>query len=328
MRNMVAPFDEDDYDIIYDRMKRQPKSPQQFLYGGEMRKINDTYWNTLKKDIYEKADEKLSKQLVINIEDPQKIVLQVGSIIYELKPTSQTSIEDSFKKEFQQKYETQYNRVVTSLRSDFASKIKQVDDFVADVIKLSEESKREIERIRRESQPMPVISYDLAKRGLTVSKGNEMQQFYWFFRAVYSPKFVDRKMLKTRFIKQMVTPIIILIETKEDRVYSVTTRRLDNLNYFSHYHQASPDCWGSWSIPRNWSTPEDIYKIGIGAQNILENINSDSVANREPRGLPRLSTLLRNLELEDKEMSSKDLGKDSQRMTGNALNSGWSTMPF
>jgi hypothetical protein len=80
----------------------------------------------------------------------------------------------------------------------------------------------------------------------------------------------------------------------------VTKKRNGNgrgLMAFPHYHQqTTQDCWGSWSYPKNWNTPTDILRIAKAAEAVLETINQGSLAEQNPRGLPRINTLLKAVE--------------------------------
>ena len=53
---------------------------------------------------------------------------------------------------------------------------------------------------------------------------------------------------------------------------------------------------GTWRFPREYNTADDIIKIAKDAEAVLENVNTGSVANRNPSGLPRIDTLKSNIE--------------------------------
>mgnify|MGYP003608958147 CR=1 FL=1 len=88
-----------------------------------------------------------------------------------------------------------------------------------------------------------------------------------------------------------MTNIILRVVTKDNNVLSVSTHSMNTLDYFEHYHQAHPDCWGTWVKPATWKNADDILRIADDAMAILANINTMSIARRTPRALPRLDTL-------------------------------------
>jgi hypothetical protein len=93
----------------------------------------------------------------------------------------------------------------------------------------------------------------------------------------------------------MISSIIFMITTEDKKVKGVSTRKPVGLDYFEHYHQSKPDCWGKWSPKRDFNGPDDIIKIAKEAEAVLENINPRSLADRSPLALPRFATLERHL---------------------------------
>ena len=194
-----------------------------------------------------------------------------------------------------------YDRQLLAEKERLAAESKStVDEFMLYAQNTLDQAQEEINKIQRKlklSNPMPEINYAHAKAGLSVVKGTE-GCLLWLFNTVYNPQFVDQRPLSASIIKKVMTPIIIMITTKEDNVLMVETKTL-GLEPFRHYHRngsdtrrpPSSDCWGQWKHAKQWKTPEDILAIARESSNVLANINSRSLACSSPIGLPRYSTI-------------------------------------
>ena len=246
----------------------------------------------LKKDI----DSTLSS---IDIDDVKLdfVTLRIGDKIVKLKKVSDEPIDiiNEVKDEYKQKI------------TDKLSKISDiVNDNLLSALQLTDSIKQEYDRKEKDLKskllkalPMPEVTYDHAVKGLSITKGQRVGKLMWYVRRTYFPKFLDRRPIKQRTIKKMITPIIIMIETLNNKITGVSTRKITNLDYFEHYHQSNPDCWGNWKWNTEWKTPEDIIAVADEAMSVLENINGASLAMSSPRRLPRISTIRRNLEPTD-----------------------------
>jgi hypothetical protein len=138
---------------------------------------------------------------------------------------------------------------------------------------------------------------------------------YYLVHGLYWPKYVDRQAIEPTYTKKMISHIVIMFRTEGNRIKEITTRKPIGFDYFDHYHQAKPDCWGQWKFQRNFRGCDDIIKIAQEAQIVLENVNSGSVANRNPRGLPRKDTLNRHLLPEGEGTARmKNLRADTRRI--------------
>lgn len=227
----------------------------------------------------------------------------------------------------------EYSTVEDEIRNEFKEKLKQKIEFIRDKVdaKISEQTefihqqKKEFERKEYELKnklrnvvSMPNVTLHHAKRGLSVVKnGDHPDRLVWLVRAIFWPKTVDGKIIEPKFSKKMLTPIIILIETLNESVVSVSTRKPIGLDYFDHYHQSNPDCWGDWKHKSTWRTPDDIIHIAKEAEAVLTNINTRSIAIDNPSGLPRKSTLLNHIlkpnESEEKKLKMGILNQVSRR---------------
>lgn len=258
-------------------------------------------WKTSAKSIPSFDVEKMKKDVCKDIDSVDfedisldKVSIRIGGKLFNLSKVEDQDID--VEREIREEYRDKLTKILEDLKSVVIEKMDQSKEMV-DVIRSDYENKEEeLQKKINQIVSMPDINYEHARKGLSVVKGSAEGELLWLVRRVYWPKYVDRKPIKSLYIKKMITPIIVLINTVGEKVTSVTTRQIGNLDYFHHYHQSRPDCWGNWSPPRSWSTPYDIIDIANQAVVVLENINSSSLATRTPRGLPRFNTLLRNVD--------------------------------
>lgn len=282
----------------------------------------------------EKLKESMFKDIsAVDMQDISldEVSLRIGNQIYKLKRTGEAKdidIEKEIRKEYSQKLSDKLSNLGKAITS-------KMDEAMTVVHQLRSEAERK-EKVLKDKLAavvsMPDVTFSHAQKGLSVVKGGRAGQLLWLVRRVYWPKFVDRRPIKPAYVKKMITPVIIMVTTDSNRVVGVTTRQIGNLNYFRHYHQSSPDCWGQWSWPPEWRTPDDILKIADDAISVLENINSRSLAIRSPEGLPRFRTLQRNLEEQgvdiDVEVPRDSLirtGVERARGTTNSEDTMWTT---
>jgi hypothetical protein len=219
-------------------------------------------------------------------------------------------LEEKIRGEFRAKLNNQQQRI----RDKINTKINQL-------LTMHQQKQNELERKERQLQErynnaamMPDITYDHAKKGLMVVKNEgRHDELLWLFRGKYMVKFFLKsrarkaKPIEKTIRKRLIKDIILRIKTKGSQIIEVSTHNPDaNMSPFWHYHKMSSesDCWGSWSHPRNWSTPEDVILCAKDALAVLETINEGSVAKDNPRGLPRLETVkghlsTMNVEFED-----------------------------
>lgn len=211
---------------------------------------------------------------------------------FELVSNEPLSIEDEVREELKQKM----TKKLQSIKTHINSKITEMSSFVTEIRRSYEQKERKLDNKLRDSKLMPDVKYKHAQRGLSVIQGRGKDEYIWLVQAIYWPKFVNKQKIKRDYQKKLITPIIVMVETAGNKVTSVSTRQPIGLEFFQHYHQSNPDCWGSWSYPREWRTPDDILQIGGQVQGVLETINTGSIANPSPRGLPRKATVVRHLE--------------------------------
>lgn len=214
--------------------------------------------------------------------------VRIGGHIFEMKKINEThSIEDSIRKEYQDKFNekikmlgnfvneklTESFSVIDSLKSEYSRKEKILNDRI------------------NNATLMPSFNINHITNGVSVVPING-GGIGWIVRRVYWPKFVDNRRINTKTQKKMISNVLVyIIVNNDNKTSSVSLRKFD-FSEFDHYHR---NCWGDW----NWSTlkadnVEDIIKIADDAIAVLERINSMSLANRTPRGLPRFDTVLRN----------------------------------
>lgn len=255
------------------------------------------------------------------------VSVRIGNQIFLLEKVENSNID--LESEIREEYKEKLAGILSKLKQVIIEKMDQSKEMIDIIRRDYEEKEQQLKSKLNEIVPMPNINFEHARRGLSVVKGNREEELIWLVRRVYWPKYVDRKPIKPGYIKKMITPIIVLIITVGKHIRGVSTRQLGNLDYFAHYHQSSPDCWGNWEYPKTWSTPEDILDVANQAVVVLENINSMSLAIRSPRGLPRFRTLERNVvdervaEIRDPQSSLERTGIDGGRDTGDVEESIW-----
>jgi len=218
------------------------------------------------------------------------VSVRVGSKIYNLvlsEEQDNTNIEDIIRNEFSKKVSDQMKKVKEILKNKREESSIMISSFMEEY----ERKEKALKDLLKNSSPMPEVTWEYAKRGLSIVKGYEKGDLIWLVKRKYNPKFVDRFSIDPLYVKKLLTNIYIAIHTTDNSVTRISTHYIHNLEHFDHYHQNHPDCWGNWQWPRSWKTPEDILKIADDAESILENINTMSIARRNPSLLPRLDTL-------------------------------------
>lgn len=226
------------------------------------------------------------------------VSLRIGDRLIKFEFTGQTILPEAEIRSELAKMATAKMAQVRDIANQKASEMLQAVEMAKRHFEKEEASLRE--RLR-EANLMPDINYGHAQAGLSVIKGNpnyrEKDTLTWLYQGVYWPKKVDGQNLDPKFTKKLMTPVTIQIVTVGDTVRHVSVRQTMTLRKFSHYHGMGDDsdCWGEWKPAKNWKRPDDILSIGRKACAILENINSHSPANRSPRDLPRLETVMNHI---------------------------------
>lgn len=214
---------------------------------------------------------------------------------------------------------SEVEEVRRELREKYNQKLHGVREYINDLVsgmyttyegykQTVDEERRKLERARidAETDKMPEITYDLATQGLSVTKGHEPGSLVWLYRDFYWPKFYNGSLLEVDYSKELITPIIIEITTKDYRVTSCRVCKFYNLDKFQHYHNmGSGDCWGTWSpTSLSWENPVDILRIGQRASQILTEVNGDSPGAEQPAGFPRITELTDHIK-DDREEREK-----------------------
>lgn len=221
------------------------------------------------------------------------LTVRVGDKVLKLNVISQTKIAeaDEIKEEFRNKLNDQ-QKIIKQKIND---KIDEITKYHHSMKIEYKRKEQELKNILAKSSPMPDVFYKHAQSGLSVIKGSGKGELIWLVQGVYWPKTFDHDQIDPKFSKKMISNVVYMISTKDTKVTGVSTRKPIGLEYFSHYHQSKPDCWGKWTYAHSWKKPEDIIRIAREAEAVLENINSGSIAEQNPRGLPRQNTLKRHL---------------------------------
>ena len=229
----------------------------------------------------------------------------------ELEIVESDDLENKLRAEFREKLNSQQQRI----REKINTKVNQL-------LTMHQQKQNEFERKERQLQAkynnaamMPDITYNHAKKGLMVVRNEgKNDELLWLFRGRYQCKFFLKsrakkpKAINKNLRRRLVKDIIIRVRTKGSQVMEVTTHNPDaEMSPFWHYHKMSStsDCWGSWTRPNSWSTPDDIILCAKDALAVLETINEGSVAKDSPSGLPTLETVKDNLTTITKAMTKE-----------------------
>jgi hypothetical protein len=231
----------------------------------------------------------------VNVDDIQNegFTIRSGNKLLKLQVVSEEpiTVEDEVREEFRQKLRIKMQEIKNRLNS----KVTEMVESTSRIKSEAERKERELKRKLTMAQPMPDVGWGHAKRGLSVIKGDNANELIWLVQGVYWPKFVDDRPIEPRYSKKLISNIIIIVKTSGKKITGVSTHKpVGNLDYFDHYHQQNPDCWGQYKYPRDWRTPDDIIAIARDAEAVLETVNTHSIAHSSPRGLPRKATLLRH----------------------------------
>lgn len=237
--------------------------------------------------------------------------IRVGDKVLKLSVISTTPIPEV--SEIKEEFRTKLNEQQRLIKQKINDKINEITEYHHSMRLEYRRKEQELKNILARSAPMPDIGYAHAQQGLSVVKGDGADSLLWLVQGVYWPKTLDHQQIDPKFSKKMISNIVYCIETKGQKVTSVSTRKPIGLDYFSHYHQSRPDCWGKWKNRSDWKKPEDIIKIAREAEAVLENINTGSIAEQNPRGLPRSSTLKRHLVESKKSVKMGALNQSSRR---------------
>jgi hypothetical protein len=215
-------------------------------------------------------------------------LLKIGNKVYNLVASEIQDInEDLIRKEMEESLEVKRNIIKEQIREQ----MNEVSLMVSSIKAEYDRKEKLLKERMATAVPMPDVRWEHARRGLSVVRGNGMGELIWLVKRTYNPKYLDFKPIESTYVKKMMTNIYIRILTRDDCVTLVSTHSMGTLDFFDHYHQRSPDCWGNWTIPSKWNTPDDIISIADAASAVLENINGMSLARRNPRHLPRIDTL-------------------------------------
>lgn len=224
-------------------------------------------------------------------------------VVFKCIEDNPISVEDEIRAELKEKINSQ--QII--IRDKINTKISEMINYFNQIKREYRRKEKELKETLDNASPMPEIYFKHAQAGLSVLKG-QGRQLTWLVQGIYWPKTIDGKKIEAKFSKKMISPVTFMIDTRDSKVMDVSTRQPIGLDYFQHYHQSNPDCWGKWKHAKSFKTPEDIIRIAKDAEAVLENINTGSIAIQSPSGLPRKSTILKHI-----------IGKDVENKIG-ALN--------
>ena len=226
--------------------------------------------------------------------DIDKIVLdgvsmRIGGKILNFT-VSQSTVADDIIQEIK-------NEMISKHKNNLDALGKYVDKKMVEALNTVESMKSEYARKEKmlvdkisSSNIMPQITFDQATRGLSVIPVRN--GIGWIVRRTYWPKFVDTNVIDSKFQTKMITNVAIYIETEGEKIRNISIKKLIGFDDFDHYHRG---CWGNWKWQGyKCKSAEDMLSMADDAMAVLERVNTMSIANRNPRGLPKLETLLKH----------------------------------
>lgn len=221
------------------------------------------------------------------------VTIRLGNKVYELVPsrTDDLDVEAQIRKEFEEKLVEKRMKIKDTVKD----KMTEVSALVSSIQDEYDRKERILKDTLAKSAPMPNATWEHAVRGLSLVKGSSRGEIIWLVKRTYNPKYIDHKSIEPLYVKKLMTNIYVRIITIDNSITTISTHYMSNLEYFDHYHQARPDCWGNWKKPTSWKTPDDIIKAADDAIAVMENINTMSIAKRNPALMPRLETLRRHV---------------------------------
>ena len=253
-------------------------------------------WDTRQVEELKESMEGTLEETAIDLEAVRSegMTVRIGGRVVKLAVTEEISLpEDEIRAEYSAKLTEKLQLIKGVLNEKMSEMTYMVEQNRQDF----EEKERALTARLNEANLMPDISYNNAQAGLSVVKGHPRHSgsdvLTWLFQGVYWPKYVDGNPIEPKYAKRMISPVTLEVVTQKDRIVRTTVRKTIGLSKFEHYHSmdSQSDCWGQWSIPNRWKTPDDILAVAREALAVLENVNTSSPGNRTPSGLPRLNTL-------------------------------------
>lgn len=195
------------------------------------------------------------------------------------------SIEEKIRKELREEINVQQK----SIREKINNKINQLLTMHTRKQSELEQKERKLEEKYSNISLMPDITFDHLKKGVFVCRGNQQGELIWGMKAIYKPLTVDKYSILKEHRERMKRDCYVIVRTKQRNVIDVDVYDNGLKNALDHYHFG---CWGKWKYPKTFNNPNDIIQIMKDAMAVLSNINSGSVAKRQPIGMPRISTVL------------------------------------
>lgn len=221
------------------------------------------------------------------------LTVRVGEKILKLSLVSEETIPGI--EQLKAEIRAEINKRQLDVKRKINQKLGEMTEYYSSMRLEYKRKEREMKEILAKAAPMPEVYKEHARKGLSVVKGSGRGKLVWLVQGVYWPKTYDTCPIEPKFSKKMISNVIFRIDTTDGTITGVSTRKPLGLDYFKHYHQSRPDCWGSWKFPKVWKTPDDIINVARQAEAVLENIYPGSIADHNPRGLPRHNTIKRHV---------------------------------
>ena len=186
--------------------------------------------NTYHKDMMATVDN-------LNIEDlrTETVTLRLGDTLYELVPKKgqPLDIEEQIRKEFEDKLSDKRNKIKDTIKS----KMNEVSAMVSSFQDEFERKEKQLKDTLAKAAPMPDVTWEHAKKGLSIVKGNGRGEIIWLLKRTYNPIYLDHMNIEPLYVKKLMTNIYLKITTRDKQIIDVSTHYMNSLEYFEHYHQ-------------------------------------------------------------------------------------------
>jgi hypothetical protein len=230
------------------------------------------------------------KNIEISDVKSKEISIRIGNeiIVFSQSGRYNLSIEDEIREELK----VEVNKKLQSIGERLNERIQSASEMISTYKNQYEMKKHEVEEKLKNASIMPDINFNHASRGLSVVKGGRAGEYIWLMNGIFNPKYIDDRMIEKKYRSMMLTQVVFVISTRDNKITNIEIRKPIGLGDFRHYHT---NCWGDFKYSREWSTPDDIISLAKEAEIVLETINSMSLADRSPDGLPRFQTVKKHL---------------------------------
>lgn len=265
-------------------------------------------------DVLDEVKENKIDNITLDDMKTNGVSMRFGDRVVKFSVSDETVLDDDgYKDELKKEFEQEKNKL-TEYNEQYKNELKIAYDTAAK--KLTDKTK-EYNELIKQKRILPVLSFEKASQGLSVSFDNNDKNTIWYLNCIYAPKYVNDNVIDPAFAKRLVTPIRLKLNVGTDnKVFDIVILKMFGNRKFQHYHSlsTSSDCWGDFKFSGiKVETENDAFGLFMRALSVLDTINEFSIGTRNPKGLSRFDTIKKHL-LGKKEKTEGDV-KMNQRNT-------------